>query len=157
MAIEIMNSQKEIQLDCVDTWKGSIEHEDEESLAYDPIVFENEMLFKEFMNNTEPYRSIINPIRMDSFSASALYDNESLDFVFLDSSHEYEHIITELLLWVPKIKRTGVIAGHDYGYTGVHNGVNHYFHNNANYDAEYSCTMNIIMHIIAYYRILYAA
>lgn len=144
MAIEIMNSQKEIQLDCVDTWTGSIEHADEESLAYDPIVFENEMLFKEFMNNTEPYRSIINPIRMDSFSASALYDHESLDFVFLDSSHEYEHIITELSLWVPKIKRTGVIAGHDYHASpGVHHGVNHYFHNNENYCPEGKCVLVI--------------
>jgi hypothetical protein len=145
MAIEIMDAQKEIQLDCVDTWNGSIEHADEGSpLTYDAIVLEDDALFKEFMNNTEPYKSIINPIRMDSFSASALYDNESLDFVFLDSSHEYEHIVTELSLWLPKIKRNGVIAGHDYyAYTGVHHGVNHFFGNNVNYCPEGKCVLVI--------------
>ena len=131
MAIEIMNAQKNIRFDCVDTWEGSGEHSDVRHIAYDPIVLQKDALFYEFMNNTEPYRSIINPIRMDSFSASALYENESLDFVFLDSNHDYDHVINELSLWLPKIKPNGVLAGHDYNvYEGVRNAVNHFFYNN---------------------------
>ena len=35
MAVEIINSNKNIKFDCVDTWKGSIEHE-----TYDVITEE---------------------------------------------------------------------------------------------------------------------
>ena len=35
MAVEIINSNKNIKFDCVDTWKGSIEH-----TAYDLIIEE---------------------------------------------------------------------------------------------------------------------
>ena len=58
MAIEIMNAQKNIRFDCVDTWEGSGEHSDVRHIAYDPIVLQKDALFYEFMNNTEPYRSI---------------------------------------------------------------------------------------------------
>lgn len=41
-------------------------------------------------------------------------EDESLDWAYIDSSHEYEHTVAELSLLQKKVKRSGVIAGDDW-------------------------------------------
>ncbi len=53
-------------------------------------------------------------IRKDSLAASDVIDNESVDFVYLDSVHTYEYCLLEIEFWLPKIKPGGMIAGDDY-------------------------------------------
>jgi hypothetical protein len=107
LGVEILNSGKNISLDCVDTWKGSEEH-------LDYGILENDGLYKEFIHNIEPIKNIINPIRMTSLEASSLYPDGSLDFVFLDASHKYEDIKEDMEAWYPKVKSGGIFSGHDY-------------------------------------------
>lgn len=40
--------------------------------------------------------------------------DDSFDVVYIDSSHEYEHTLQELRLCKLKVRRGGVISGHDY-------------------------------------------
>jgi predicted O-methyltransferase YrrM len=68
---------------------------------------------------------------MDSLEASKLYANKSLDFVFIDASHEYEDIKNDIIHWLPKVKIGGILAGHDMVWPGVARAVselipNHY-------------------------------
>ena len=63
MAVEIINSNKNIKFDCVDTWEGSIEHK-----TYDVIT--EEKLYDIFLSNIEPVKHVINPIRMDSIEVN---------------------------------------------------------------------------------------
>ena len=37
-----------------------------------------------------------------------------LDLIFLDASHSYEAVATDLKAWLPKVARFGILAGHDY-------------------------------------------
>lgn len=108
MAVEIINSNKNIKFDCVDTWKGSEEH----VYANDPFILEDK-LYDEFLKNIEPVKHIINPIRLSSIEASKLYADDSLDFVFIDASHIYEDVKDDIIHWLPKVKKGGIIAGHD--------------------------------------------
>jgi predicted O-methyltransferase YrrM len=108
MAVEIVNSGKNIKFDAVDTWEGSAEH-----LGH-PLL-ENDGLYQEFIKNIEPVKDIINPIRKPSLAAANDYADRSLDYVFIDASHTYEDVIADLTAWYPKIKVGGIIAGHDYG------------------------------------------
>ena len=126
LAHEILAANKSIRLDCVDTWEGSSEHQEGE-LNHDPLLLDKDALYKTFLTNVSPYRAIINPIRMHSFAASQLYADESLDFVFLDSAHEYEHLMEELILWFPKLKKTGIISGHDFAVEPVQRAVYTFF------------------------------
>lgn len=131
MAVEIINSNKKIKFDCVDTWKGSIEHE-----TYDVIT--EEKLYDVFLSNIEPVKHIINPIRMTSIESSKLYKDNSLDFVFIDASHEYEDVKADILSWLPKVKIGGILAGHDYNtFEGVNRSVNEIFNINDLEISEY--------------------
>lgn len=58
---------------------------------------------------------------MASKQAAADHKNGSLDFVFIDANHAYEFVKEDIKLWRPKIRKGGLIAGHDYG--GRHRGV----------------------------------
>jgi predicted O-methyltransferase YrrM len=59
-----------------------------------------------------------------SLDASCKLPDQYFDFVFLDSSHEYEMTKVEILLWWRKIKPGGILAGHDaIGIEGVANAV----------------------------------
>lgn len=53
-------------------------------------------------------------VRSGSLDASCKFPDHLLDFVFLDSSHQYPQTKAELLLWPHKIKTGGILAGHDY-------------------------------------------
>lgn len=42
------------------------------------------------------------------------FDNESLDFIFIDADHSYDSVLEDLNLWYPKLKKGGLLSGHDY-------------------------------------------
>jgi len=127
MAVEIANSQKEIRFDCVDTWAGSSEHLNPYSPYYKPELTDPEWLFNQFKINVKPVLPLINPIKTTSLEASKLYADGSLDFVFIDASHEYEHVLADIKAWMPKVKPNGVLAGHDYPHRGVRIAVSEIF------------------------------
>ena len=109
MSVEIINSGKKIKFDVVDTWLGS--SEDQRS----PSVKKG-ILYEEYLQNTKPVSHIVNPIRMTSVEASKLYDDNSLDFVFIDAGHEYNFVKEDIEHWFPKVREFGIIAGDDYEY-----------------------------------------
>lgn len=50
---------------------------------------------------------------LSSLDASCKFPDEYFDFIFLDTSHEYEMTKVEILLWYRKLKIGGILAGHD--------------------------------------------
>ena len=68
------------------------------------------------------FRSRIQWQEVNSLIAATWHADASLDFVFLDSCHEFDHVLAEIDAWHPKVKPGGILAGHDYGhpdYPGV--------------------------------------
>ena len=112
MAVEISNSKKSIKFDCVDTWLGSPQHQLGARSQDDDVL--NNTLYEKFLYNIRPVKRIVNPIRNTSVDAAKLYENNSLDFVFIDADHSYESVREDIDAWLPKIKKGGIISGHDY-------------------------------------------
>ena len=56
-------------------------------------------------------------IEGDSVLASEKFEDNSVDVVFLDASHNYQSVKKDIEAWFPKIKSGGIICGHDYEYT----------------------------------------
>lgn len=116
MAVEIINSKKSIKFDCIDTWQGSEVDEHQQ----DPDI---QNLFETFINNMKPVAGFYNPIRLPSVDAAKLYNDASLDFVFIDGAHDYENVCADIIAWLPKVKIGGYLGGHDYFYPPVNNAV----------------------------------
>jgi hypothetical protein len=118
MAVELFNSNKKIKFDCIDTWDGSEEHVDPNSGFFEPnLVDDKDWLYKHFLENVSPVKERINPIRKPSLEAANLYEDNSLDFIFIDASHDYENVLKDIQAWYPKTKpEIGIISGHDYSW-----------------------------------------
>ena len=107
MAVEIANSGKNIEFHTIDTWKGSKENQEDSYVK-------NGTLYEKFLSNIEPIKDYVKVIKSDSVEASKNYKDISIDFLFVDGSHEYEDVKKDLVAWFPKVKEVGIMAGHDY-------------------------------------------
>lgn len=124
MAVEILNSGKKIKFDCIDTFQGSSEHLDPNSPFYnEDLLKDDDWLYKEFLNNTKSVKEFINPIIGISWDKASSYEDGSLDFVFLDAAHDYESVKKDIISWLPKVKKGGVLSGHDMHHFEVYNAV----------------------------------
>jgi len=104
MGVEIFNSGKKIEYDAIDTFEGSKEH--------GQVVG----LYEEALLNLRPILDLklVNLIKGHSLEVASRYANESLDFCYIDGSHEYEDVKSDILAYLPKVKVGGILAGHDY-------------------------------------------
>lgn len=115
MGVELINSKKNIQFDCIDTWEGSEEHLEAGGEAFEANLLTNkDWIWECFLSNISPVKNVINPIRKNSREAVNLYKDKSLDFVFIDAAHDYENVLKDIQAWFPKVKAGGIFAGHDY-------------------------------------------
>lgn len=112
MIVEIINSKKIIQFDCIDSFDN-----------WPEINWNGETHMKEFLNHMKPVEGFFNFIRAHSPEISYSYPNESLDFVFIDGDHSYEGVYNDIKAWMPKLKIGGIIAGHDYKWGNVDYGI----------------------------------
>ena len=103
---------------AVDPWAGP-----EEEYKTNPE--DNRMSWKdvrdEFNYNTRFYdnspdytRQQFQVIRGKSKSAVELFDDEFFDFIYIDADHTYDSVCQDIQLYLPKLKKGGFIAGHDY-------------------------------------------
>lgn len=62
--------------------------------------------------NVAPYNCEL--IRAWSDEAVQRFPDASLDFVFIDGNHAYEHVVRDIALWSVKVRPGGIIYGHDF-------------------------------------------
>jgi len=82
--------------------------------AIDSWVGEYESHYEEAKKRLEPYNCII--IKATSMEAVKAFDEGSLDFVYIDADHSYEHVKEDLDVWSKIVRKDGIISGHDYGH-----------------------------------------
>jgi hypothetical protein len=123
LAVEVMKANKNFNLHFVDTWGGSPEHYTDQSLV-DEI--NEDKIYNEFISNLSKVDTPYTIHRMTSLEAAEAFENNSVDFVFFDTNHSYGYVTKELKAWFPKVKKLGVMAGHDYR-TGVRVAVDNFF------------------------------
>lgn len=102
-------------------WKGG------KLLMIDPYTKQDPAVYREKTNDTGPfdawYAEIVQfskedtravPMRMFSLEAAAITSTESLDFVYIDGNHEFNAVHSDIEAWAPKIKKGGLLCGHDF-------------------------------------------
>lgn len=106
--------QKDLRITFVDTWEGSEEHQHLEDVK-------NGTLFAQFVRNMDGID--FDFYRMPSVDAAEEFDDGSLDFVFIDAAHDYDNVCADIRAWLPRVKRHGILAGHDFQHEPVRRAV----------------------------------
>ena len=75
----------------------------------------------------------------DAVNVASKFDDESIDFIFMDSYCSYDQARHELEAWFPKIKKGGLFAGHDWDSSPIQQAVN-----------EFRCSNKIFSRMIVY-------
>lgn len=100
----------------IDTFEGSpseINNVHKEALQVD--IRE---IFKENMKSFENVLSL----KLKSLVAAELFDQRSIDMIFIDGEHTEEAVINDVEAWVPKSRR--MVYGHDCNMIGVKKALN---------------------------------
>lgn len=53
-------------------------------------------------------------IRKTSLDAVSEFKDKTLDFVFIDGDHYFDMVIQDIIAWVPKVRKEGIVVLHDY-------------------------------------------
>lgn len=92
-------------VDCVDPWEPNKELGDHKaaSEAYD------------FCKNLlSPYADRCKLVKAYSPEVADLYEDNSLDFVYIDGLHDYESVKKDMNAWYKKVKPKKILSGHDF-------------------------------------------
>lgn len=112
----IASSGKDITFDTIDHFKGSpLERDGKHKVCVDQDV--------EKIARLNCAGLPVNIITGDSIKLSRRYKKESLDFVFIDGSHDYNDVLRDIRVWSKKVKKGGFIGGHDYDNPNVYQAV----------------------------------
>lgn len=87
----------------------------------------------------KPFEKRIILIEKESVEASVEVADGSVDFVFIDADHSYEHVLADLIAWFPKVKKGGFISGHDYcqpDFPGVKKALKDFFSDGKKFKGE---------------------
>jgi predicted O-methyltransferase YrrM len=83
-------------------------------VVYAIDVWASPPIYLDFRYNLGDYlEGKVIPVRQPSIDAGASLPGE-FDLVFIDADHAYDAVMSDLCTWVPRVKRGGVVAGHDY-------------------------------------------
>jgi glycosyltransferase involved in cell wall biosynthesis len=84
------------ELLCVDSWDGEYwgKH------------------YEDAQKRLAPYNATL--IRKPSLEAARDVPLLSLDFVYIDASHDVDNVMLDLIVWSRRVKQGGIVAGHDY-------------------------------------------
>mgnify|MGYP003646814285 FL=1 len=93
-------------ISCIDPFEGN-----EEALKI--LKRSWKQVKKEFTINTRYFNNVV--LYEDySFEVVKQFKDKTLDFVYIDGDHKYDSVKRDIKLFLPKLKSTGIIAGHDY-------------------------------------------
>jgi len=71
-----------------------------------------ESVFKQAVNRLKPYNCEI--IKKTSLEAVRNVPYETLDFVYIDGSHQFDYAMADIIEWTKRVKKGGIVSGHDY-------------------------------------------
>ena len=64
--------------------------------------------------------SNISHMKLTSLEGVKKFDDGSLDLVYLDGDHQTEAVVADIDAWKPKVRKGGILAGHDIGIQKVY-------------------------------------
>ena len=107
----LLDSGKFDQLYLVDPFSGQIQSGDKNGNNVESL--DGEGLFSSVSKRFE-YRKNVFIARQRSHEFLSVFKDDFFDFIYIDTTHQYDQTVLELELAYKKIKNNGIVAGHDY-------------------------------------------
>lgn len=114
LAVEVINSGKDIRVIGVDHFRGS-----NEFAHINDADLQSGNLKAVALDNLRSVLHVVELLEADSLSAAQTFDDASLDFVFIDGGHEMQEVGADIDAWLPKVRPGGILAGHDIDWPSV--------------------------------------
>lgn len=96
------------RLTCCDTWQGSIDPRDSTNW-----MAKQEDVYQIFKENIKEFDNVTF-IKKSSVEAAQDFDDETFDMIFIDAGHDYDSVVADIRAWKSKLKKGGVLCGHDH-------------------------------------------
>ena len=132
---ELQNLGKTAKITCVDTFLGELNQPAHVAI----VASHGGSILDEFKRNIADAKvdHMIEIVQGDSAESASLFENKSLDVIFIDAAHDYDSVVKDVGAWKSKAKPNGIFSGHDYPFNEVKQAVDEYA-------AEDGCTINSI-------------
>lgn len=106
----LLKANPNLELACVDAWtayKGYRDHVTQEKL---------DGIYQNCHERLLPFIKEGRCVTVRGFGMNEVenFKDNSLDFVYIDANHEYCQVVNDITAWEKKVKKGGIVAGHDY-------------------------------------------
>jgi len=124
--IEVLAKYSVKKYYAIDLWEAYPGYNCEWGLhtRFDPKA--EDIVYKTFVKRVHDF-SQVQIIREFTSQAHLHIKDEELDFCFIDANHAYEFVHEDITLWLPKVKKGGILCGDDYRMSSVRRAVNDFF------------------------------
>ena len=106
---KLLNNKK-VNISAVDLWDETYKYESGRFSEHKKHVLE---IFRTNVKKAN-LNNVIKEIKELSWEGSKHFEDASVDFVFIDADHSYDSVVKDINSWLPKIRKGGMISGHDY-------------------------------------------
>jgi hypothetical protein len=110
-----------VGIDSYQPYVDSLEFDCRYSVNASLAAMNRHIAQKKISRSSRP--EIIDLLLLDCIAAAKLFDDKSVDCIFLDAYMSEEDVCKHTKTWLPKVKNGGVLLGHDVHTTAVKNGL----------------------------------
>lgn len=102
----------QLTLFCIDPWMAeAYEPNQQPESKEDQKYFD--IRYLETFARLAQYDTV-NIVRKTSMDALGEFEDNSLDFVYIDGNHDFLNVTQDMHYWFKKVRSGGILAGHDY-------------------------------------------
>lgn len=111
-ASQLLRHWNGLTLHCVDPWSIPQGYEEQAKLLPEkgPTRDDDKTVALEAL---KPYSNRCRIHQVTSVEAAGYFLEGSLDFIYIDGNHEQKYVEQDLRMWWPKLRKGGVLSGHD--------------------------------------------
>lgn len=113
-----LNHNPKLHMTCIDPWTAFPER---------PSSARQEKNYQKAVNNLKNANATV--IRASGLDVVDDFEDGSLDFVNIDGDHRFDSVVQDIIKYVPKVRKGGMILVHDYNafhHGGVRDAVDAY-------------------------------
>ena len=101
----LLRAIPDLALFCVDPYRGDPGYDD-----FTPTVLAQ--MQREAHQRLKKYP--VNWVELPSLQAAEIFSDGMLDFAYIDGDHRWRSVTQDIAVWEKKVRRGGILAGHDY-------------------------------------------